>query len=351
MSRILWLSNETPDIHGQGGQRRQYFQIRELARAGHRVTLCTLAGPQEDASIRRHATVLRTASHWRGRIPRISHIRLLRKLLAQEWDLVIVAHTESWRTFGSALKTLRSRVWVDLHNVLGKSPDGLDTAWTPVETEICSTATVVSVCSEKEKERLLQQQPELSAELMVMGHGVDPEEWGAPRQPRAAPVVKLFGNWAWGPNQRGLEWFLREVWSRVASEGLACEIAGSGAHIPPEFQDSVHFVGRVPSLDQWACDAWVIAVPVIDGVGAPVKYLEAVATRAPVISTPDGAPIAPHAAALVSAEADAWVSEMNLLLGRGHPPVDNAVNIDDLSWERATSPLLRWLEDLRPPGR
>ena len=33
-ARVLWLSNETPDRHGQGGQRRQYFQIAALVAAG-----------------------------------------------------------------------------------------------------------------------------------------------------------------------------------------------------------------------------------------------------------------------------------------------------------------------------
>ncbi|QDO87415.1 glycosyltransferase family 4 protein [Ornithinimicrobium ciconiae] len=345
MARVLWVSNETPDSKGQGGQRRQFFQLREVVGRGHEVTLCTLAGSQSDAEVRQHAHVIRTSTRWRGRVPRIGHPLLLRRLAQERWDAAVVAHTESWPTFRGAIREGPTPSWVDLHNVLGRDVDGLRTRWDDMERQICAEASVVSVCSEQERERLLSQQPDDEARVVVMNHGLDPHEWDELRSPRARPVVKLFGNWQWDPNRRGLHWFLTEVWPRVNIEEARCEIAGTGAVIPSSCGRTVTFVGRVPSVSQWAGDAWAVAVPVINGVGAPVKYLEALATRAPVLSTPDGAPMARNDAALVSDDATKWTQTLRRLLGGSGPPADTGVNPTMFSWENATAPLLQWLED------
>lgn len=344
MKRVLWLSNETPDPHGQGGQRRQFFQIREVARAGIPVTVCSLQGNQDDAALRQYADVIRTRTHWRGRFPRPGHHRLLRSLSSQDWAAVVLAHTESWPTFSFLLRRTVTPSWVDLHNVLGLDVDGRVTPWAKVEREICSSASMVSVCSEVEATRLRRQQPTIIGNLVDLPHGINLSEWQARRVPSKEPLVKLFGNWAWGPNRRGLEWFLTQVWPGLAEIGARCEIAGTGAVIPPTSRD-VTFVGRVPYLDTWTCDAWAIAVPVLGGIGAPVKYLEAVATRAPVLSTPDGAPNAHHAALLVSLDPHAWTSALNTLLGRDTPPRDSDIDLREFSWAAATAPLLAWLAE------
>lgn len=52
MVAVHWVSNETPDQFGQGGQRRQFFQIQTLVEAGHTVRVVTLAGQQDDTSVR-----------------------------------------------------------------------------------------------------------------------------------------------------------------------------------------------------------------------------------------------------------------------------------------------------------
>lgn len=343
MAEVLWLSNETPDRNGQGGQRRQFFQLQEVSRAGHQVTLCSLEGPQDDTAVRQLATVLRTKTHWRGRVRRPGHRRLLSHLAEGRWDAVVVAHTESWPTFRDVVTRAPAPIWVDLHNVLGHDIHRRRTSWSAVEEDICSTAEVVSVCSAQERERLQEQQHDMRAQLAVMHHGIDPAEWTSPRAPARTPLVKLFGNWAWGPNARGLEWFLTRVWPAVNVGGARCEIAGSGAVLSQDAFD-VRFVGRVPALDAWTSDAWAIAVPVVGGVGAPVKYLEALATGAPVLCTPDGAPSAPEAAALVSGDPTQWADTLQALLTRPGGPVATPVDAASFTWHNASAPLLRWLE-------
>src|SRR5690606_854808 len=142
------------DPQGQGGQRRQFFQLREVLHEGHDVTVCTLAGPQDDGRIRNLARVVRTAPLWRGRVPSLRHRLKLNSLTRRPWDRVVVAHTESWPLFGATALGVRAPVWVDVHNVLGRGRDGSVTPWDEVEADICSRASVVSVCSEAELLRL-----------------------------------------------------------------------------------------------------------------------------------------------------------------------------------------------------
>src|SRR3954454_17330724 len=91
--RLLWLSKETPDRIGQGGQRRQYFQIRELAAAGIEVTVMTPAGDQDDASIRELADVVRFS---RRRLTGRSRPDPVGAATSSRFDRIIVAHAESY---------------------------------------------------------------------------------------------------------------------------------------------------------------------------------------------------------------------------------------------------------------
>lgn len=340
--KVLWLSNETPDPGGQGGQRRQYFLIREVLAAGHAIQVCTLEGDQDHREIAALTRVFRTRPRWRGRVPRLRHQLLLRNLSRRPWDAVVVAHTESWPTFGATAVASSSRVWADLHNVLGVNDQGDQSEWYEVEKAICRSVDVVSVCSDQERDRLRAQQGSTAARIEVMPHGVDPQEWRATRAPSSQPVVKMFGNWAWAPNTRGITWFLTQVWPFLDVPKARLEIAGSGLE-GVELPVGASFVGRVPRLDAWVSDAWAVAVPVVGGIGAPVKYLEALASRAPVLATPDGAPAARDHAHIVSEEAVVWIDALRLLLQPRMAPMTTSVNTDDFSWKRAATPLVHWL--------
>lgn len=344
MAKVLWLSNETPDSNGQGGQRRQFFQVQEIARQGHEVLVCTLAGPQSDTAVRQHAKVIRTRPHWRRAIRAARHKFLEYRVTRQSWTAVVVSHTESRPTFRPMVHAINAPTWVDLHNVLGRDHTGQVTRWRSIESEICCDASVVSVCSNNELQRLTSQQGEVSARVVVVSHGVNPQEWSETPHPAPTKLLKMFGNWAWDPNRRGLEWFLSDVWPQIAMDGVRCEIAGSGVN-SSDMPEGVRFVGRVPRLDAWAHDAWAIAVPVLGGVGAPVKYLEALATRVPVIATPDGAPVAQHLATLISPDAGEWVTAIRNLTGH-QTGAGQSTLLNRYSWGAATDPLLAWLAGL-----
>ena len=250
--RLLWFSNETPDVGGQGGQRRQYFQIRALHGQGHHVDVVTLAGPQDDTSIRPYASVRRLRTRVAPGLPDPLLAGRVRRLVRSgPWDRIVVAHTP---VVGPGCERPSGRgqpppVLVDMHNVLGDwyerrgEPEAARRRWRAVEADIGARSDLVTVCSDRERSALGAVD---AARVEVVPHGVDPVEWTRPPTPAADPVVKLFGNWGWQPNTAGLAWFVEEVWPEVhARTGAPCEVAGSDAEAVAGGA-GVTVVGRVP---------------------------------------------------------------------------------------------------------
>lgn len=367
MQRILWLSNETPDPGGQGGQRRQFFQIRELAEAGHPVTVATLAGPQSDQSVRQLAEVARLPSPGRRFLPGRRPDRETKALFRQPFDRVIVAHTESWTTWRREILAQDAPVLLDMHNVLSawhasQSHSREAHRWARVEDEIVRRTAAVAVCSARERDRLRpsgsRSAGDRAAAVVVLAHGVDPKEWALGPVPGPRPTIKLFGNWGWGPNRAGLEWFLAEVWPRLSAvPGLRCEVAGAGAQAG-SVDPRLSFVGRVEDVHRFLSDAWVVGVPVREGVGAPVKYAEALVTGVPVVATDDGAPLHREWAALVSDDPTEWTRRISEIVARPDRARAAAAAVRqaalvDLSWHGVSRPLVDWVVDpcAQPSGQ
>jgi glycosyltransferase involved in cell wall biosynthesis len=349
--RILWLSNETPDVAGQGGQRRQYFHVAALAEAGHRVTVASLDGPQSHASVAELAHVVRLPSRHRRLLPGRRGDSATDALFSGSHDRVVLAHTESWPTWRDKLAAVRAPLLVDMHNVLSawhrrQGRSGEATRWARVEAEIARRADAVAVCSERERAALESHPPP----TLVLEHGISPREWTHAPTPGAEPVVKLFGNWDWAPNRAGLTWFLEQVWPRVRTEvSIRCEVAGDGTDGLPG-PDGLTFTGRVESVPQFLSGAWVVAVPVLDGVGAPVKYAESLAAGVPVIATESAVPGHRDWPGLVSDDADTWVSWIRQVAADPLPHRGRAQEVatrvrTQLSWTRASAPLAGWIEN------
>lgn len=348
--RVLWASNETPDLHGQGGQRRQYFQLRELVRAGADVSVFSLAGPQSDASlagiagVRRHRTPL-------GRFmpAAIRSARLEKALNAADFDAIVISHTESWGLVRDSVRRGRRlpRTLVDLHNVYtGRTEFGEHgaqmAAW---ETEILETVDAVAVCSETELARLGSQG---TARRLVLPHGVDLDEF--PDVPRdvGPPAVGAIGNWDWEPNARGIRWFIEEVWPAVRKAMPTAEalIAGRGLHPSLQSTEGVHYLGRIPSHHDLIARVDAMVVPVRNSIGAPVKYAEALATGRSVAATSDAAAAHPGAPAFVSDDPTAWATHLLDTLGDsaspGTAPPERRYALRSLSWSRTSLALVDW---------
>ncbi|GAA3664737.1 glycosyltransferase family 4 protein [Microbacterium marinilacus] len=357
MARVLWFSIETPDRDGQGGQRRQFHQIRELGRLGHDVTVLTPHGSQPSASIREVARVVRVRTAIRGRGASWGNRRLRRLFLQGGWDAVIVSHIESARLLPHP-DSVPVPVLVDVHNVMSRWHETrgerrqADEA-REAEDAVVSHVDAVTTCSEVELRRLLTAHPEAAGRSFAAPLGVDPAEWTDRPLSRDEPVVALFGSWGWHPNAQGLAWFAREVWPAVRAlfPGARAEVAGAtgdGLDLP----DGMTSVGRVPDLAAFLARATVVAVPVRDGVGGAVKFAEALASGAAVIATADGANAFGETPAFVSDDAHAWATWIADRLEHRReepaPAAGRAFALSELTWRRAVLPLHAWLSSHAP---
>lgn len=349
---ILWFSNETPSRDGQGGQRRQFFQIEALMRDGHHVCVVTLAGPQDDSSIREITEVHRVSFWVRGVPIRLSEmVHAARLATRRQWAGVVIAHSESWPVGRRLARLANAPAFVDLHNVYSSwfraRGDAVTAAhYESLETDILRHADVVSVCAAREINNLPTQ---AGANLVVMQHGVDESEWSIEPDPNPVPVVKMFGNWDWAPNKAGLNWFLDDVWPRLhaLAPQATCEIAGTCDH-PRDAPEGVTFRGRVPSVPDFLHDATCVAVPVQGGVGAPVKYAEALTSGVPVVATPEAAHGLNIAGGLISDSGSEWAEWISNLHSNRNGPARSAAAalrrrcLQERSWYATSRELREW---------
>jgi glycosyltransferase involved in cell wall biosynthesis len=354
MTSVLWYSNETPDIHGQGGQRRQYFQIRSLLEAGHDVTVVSLAGDQDDASIRSLTDARRLPGPGRRSrfLPRPRRDDAIGFFDTIRRDRVVIAHIESWVHLRSRRIVLGGPQLLDLHNVFSawyesQGQRRVAAHWRRLEIAATREVDAVTVCSERERAAFSSS---TGADALVVPHGIEPVEWTPEPRPRAQAVMKLFGNWDWAPNRNGLTWFLDQVAPRAgAASGITIEVAGRGTE-RLSTADDVTFVGRVPDVPTFLADAWVVGLPVMSGVGAPVKFAEALATGVPLVATEDASDGDATTDVLVSDDPAAWARRIAEVVTDPHRFTTASRErrtrvMAERSWDRVTQPLRRWVAD------
>lgn len=103
--------------------------------------------------------------------------------------------------------------------------------------------------------------------------------------------VLFVGDFSYLPNRNALRWLLDEVLPRVWSALPAARLtlAGRGlgalAHVDPR----VDVRGFVESLNPLYREAGCVVVPLLDGGGSPLKFIEALAFGRPVVATPRAA--------------------------------------------------------------
>jgi glycosyltransferase involved in cell wall biosynthesis len=355
VARVLWVSTETPDRDGQGGQRRQYHQIRALIGRGHDITVVVPRSAQDDRTIRRLTTVRRPRIVIRGTLVRLWYERLLRVVSDPAWDAVVVAHHESWWLLPPP-ERMAAPVLLDVHNVMSHwhreaGRDEEARVMVEQEAEAVRAATVVTTCSDVERRRLVALHPWSADKVFVAPLGIDPDEWPEKDFDRGRPIVALFGTWSWRPNTLGLEWFLHEVWPLVrrANPDALAWVAGTGGDEIADWPEGARYLGRVGDLAAFAAAATVVAVPVWEGVGASVKFAEALASGASVIATPDGANAFDDPPAFVATRPEEWADWITERLRRRadeHAPADaRAFALSQCTWDRAVEPIDRWLRE------
>jgi glycosyltransferase involved in cell wall biosynthesis len=353
-ARVLWLSAETPDRDGGGGQRRQYHQIRALIDGGVDLRVAALAGGQQDASLREIVPVVRFAPA-DARVGGGSLPTLAAFLAGERFDRAVVAHVESVPYVHDALASHRIPWLLDFQNVnsrwhRARRERRRTWTWLRRERTALARASLATACSPAERAALLGHAGNTPIE--VAGNGIAPEEWpaGAISRERESRLV-LFGSWIHTPNREGAEWLCREVWPaiRAAVPEARLLLAGPGEPPPSVLSAAgVEHRGRVADLARLLGGVAVAVVPIVTGIGSRVKFGEALASGTAVVSTSVGAEGFDAEGAFLRADApDAFAQAcVGLLrepaqaaaLGRA----GRALAFERFTWQRTSAPVVRW---------
>jgi glycosyltransferase involved in cell wall biosynthesis len=104
----------------------------------------------------------------------------------------------------------------------------------------------------------------------------------------AGRELLMVGDFRYGPNQSGRDWLIGQILPLVLRElpDARLTLAGRGledwrAPIP-----QVRAAGFVPSLDPLYATADCVVVPLTEGAGTPLKFIEAMAYEMPIVATP-----------------------------------------------------------------
>jgi glycosyltransferase involved in cell wall biosynthesis len=113
-----------------------------------------------------------------------------------------------------------------------------------------------------------------------------------PVPPRSGERDLLFvGDFSYEPNRGGARFLVEEAMPALWREApdLRLRIAGRGSDALPALDPRVEGLGFVDDLAALYAGAGCVAVPLLEGGGSPLKFVEALAYGVPIVATPRAA--------------------------------------------------------------
>jgi polysaccharide biosynthesis protein PslH len=146
------------------------------------------------------------------------------------------------------------------------------------------------VCSEDDRQRLLEIDPCLQVQVVPNGIALQPNP--KPRQPVQPPRLLFIGGLDWYPNQDAMHFFIDSLWDEIKATipGVEMHVVGKNpsgriaetAARDPQFK--VH--GYVDDITDFYAQALAYVCPIRDGGGTKLKVLDALAHELPIVAHP-----------------------------------------------------------------
>lgn len=336
---ILFISENFPYPLDSGGRIRTYHILKGLSQE-HDVTLVTTADSDrklrdvpELEKVCRNVSVVSTSPETsaqlglkllknlvspvpivveRHYVPAVAQ-EITRLCAATEFDVVHFDHLDASiyaRHIPASVRTV-----LDEHNIvtnqvktsIAAEPNRLKGLYMQsqlgktrrYEAATCPTMTRCLVCSDRDKEYLLDMAP--ATRISTIPNGVDVEYFQQTSQFReesgrdAPPAMIFVGMLDYGPGGVGGRYFCKEILPLIQEAILDVKFYAVGQNPPRYLQalaeqnPNVVLTGRVDDIRPYVAKAQVFVVPLQSGSGTRLKILDAMSMGIPVVSTSIGA--------------------------------------------------------------
>lgn len=332
--RILQLHNKVPYPPKDGGSIGVWNYTEEFARQGHDVTLllmnttkhyCVIEDiPQKITDAIRFITVdVDTPITGTGALSNLlfskkpynaqrfilkSYKDKLQELLSkEEFDVIqleglyLCPYIPIIRKFSNALISFKAHnveheIW---NRVLANEPSAIKKNYLRIlskrimrmEIDVMNKYDVLVTFTERDA-RLFNtignKKPYLVSPI-----GIDTSHLMPERKNINYPSVFYIGALDWAPNQEGLMWFVRKVWSNLQNKfpDLKLEVAGRNAPdwIVKSLDDpSIVFHGEIDDAYKFINNHAIMIVPLLSGSGMRIKIVEGMALGKTIVTTSIG---------------------------------------------------------------
>tara|TARA_B100000614_G_scaffold259371_1_gene283837 strand:+ start:1032 stop:2261 length:1230 start_codon:yes stop_codon:yes gene_type:complete len=191
------------------------------------------------------------------------------------------------------------------------------------EGEACRRFDTVVAVSDRDGEVLTRRYG--LKDVATIPTGVDLNRFPfRPSEDHAGKRVVFVGSMDWRANIDAMEFFMADVWPRVAAARPEATMAVVGRNPPPALVEEAKrrglawtFTGFVDDVRDHVYDAQVYVVPIRIGSGTRIKVFEAMAMGSPLVSTTvgvEGLPIADETHYLCADDAEGFAAAVIALL-------------------------------------
>jgi polysaccharide biosynthesis protein PslH len=158
------------------------------------------------------------------------------------------------------------------------------------EAAAARRARVTMVVNDRERDAMRDIDPEIP--VSVVSNGIDLSAFRPSEEPVPSSTVVFCGVMDYAPNERGVHWFVNDVWPmiREARPDARFQIVGANpTRAVRALASSAHRVevtGAVPQVQPYLWQAGVSVAPLFVAQGIQNKVLEALAAGLPVVASP-----------------------------------------------------------------
>jgi glycosyltransferase involved in cell wall biosynthesis len=159
----------------------------------------------------------------------------------------------------------------------------------------CQASDWVTVVSEIDRQNILEIVPGISS-LDVIPNCIDVEVYKKPRRfdTETRYDILFCGKMDYRPNIDGVIWFAKNIWPQLKQDRAKTNWAIVGQNPHPKIDwigklPGVTITGRVNEIQPYMWDSKVLIMPLRMGGGTRLKFIEAMSSQLPVVSTTIGA--------------------------------------------------------------